>query len=161
GAQDWDLWLRISENGLRARGVREPQARYRIWSGGVTADRVRNATYGVRVMEKAVARNQSSPRLRGYRRALRMARARLRVVRVHSLMEQSPAEVPRAVWRAWRCYPSDLKWLAGYFGLIWPAALGGNWTSRAVRKQLQTALGWRQPITQKELRLAASDGGKA
>jgi glycosyltransferase involved in cell wall biosynthesis len=156
GAQDWDLWLRISENGLRARGVWEPQARYRIWPGGVTADRVRNATYGVRVMEKAVARSGSSPRLKGYRRALRMARARLELSRVHSLMKQSPAEVPRTVLRAWRCYPSDVKWLAGYLGLIWPAALGGNWTSRAVRKQLQITRGWRQPITEKELKMAAS-----
>jgi GT2 family glycosyltransferase len=157
GAQDWDLWLRISETGMRARGVREPQARYRIWSGNITADRVKNATYAVRVMEKAVARNPSAARLRRYRRGLCMARARLELARVHGLMQQSPGEVPQAVLRAWRCYPSDFQWLVGYFGLVWPAALGGNWTARAVRKKLQMTQGWRQPITEKELQLAASD----
>jgi glycosyltransferase involved in cell wall biosynthesis len=143
---DWDLWLRISEAGMHARGVWEPQIRYRIWSGNVTANRVRNATFAVRVMEKAVARasSQSSVQLADYRYGLRLAQARLELATAQSLIESSPREARAAVFRAWRCRPGRVEWLIRYLGLVWPAALGGRWTARAARTAVkQWRVGWR------------------
>ena len=143
---DWDLWLRISEAGLRARGVWEPQIRYRIWSGNVTANRVRNATFAVRVMEKAVARaaSQSFAQLENYRYGLRLARARLELATAQSLIDTSPREARAAVYRAWRCRPGRVEWLIRYLALAWPAALGGVWTARAATTAIkQWRVGWR------------------
>ncbi len=143
---DWDLWLRLSEAGLRARGVWEPQIRYRIWSGNVTANRVRNATFAVRVMEKAVARasSQSNARLACYGKGLRMARARLELATAQSLIGTSPREARAAVLRAWRCRPGRFERLVRYLGLAWPTALGGKWTSRAASTAVQHwRVGWR------------------
>ncbi len=141
---DWDLWLRIAEMGGRTRGVWKPQARYRIWPGNVTANRVRNATYAVRVLEKAAARAQTDERVRHSRRGLRIARARLELAGAQSHIVDAPDTVAPAVLRAWRCYPRHTKWLVRYVGLVWPTALGGSWTSRMVIRTIQEwQMGWR------------------
>jgi glycosyltransferase involved in cell wall biosynthesis len=142
-AQDWDLWLRIAETGLWARGVWEPQMRYRIWPGNVSANKVRANTYFVRLFEKAVARPQPPVRLRQYQRALQQARAHLELAKAQACIDESPDAVAPTVLNAWRQYPIQLKWLFRYVGLVWPAALGGRWTSEAVRRHLKK---WRQGI---------------
>ena len=134
---DWDLWLRIGETGFWARGVWEPQVRYRIWEKNASANRVNIARFVVRTLEKALARPQPAARLRHYRRAWRIARAQLELMQAQSLVSSAPDAVPAAVLRAWRCYPRRLKWLMRYLALVWPDALGGRWTSAAVRKKLR------------------------
>ena len=134
---DWDLWLRIAEAGFWARGVWEPQARYRVWASNVSANRINIARYVVRTLEKAIARPQPAARLRDYRRALSIARAQLELMQAQSLVASSPESVPAAVLRGWRCDPRNVKWLLRYIGLVWPVALGGKWTSAAVRGTLQ------------------------
>ncbi len=158
--QDWDLWLRIAEAGLRARGVWEPQARYRIWPGNITANKVRTTNYAVRLFEKALARPQPPGRLRHYQRSLRMARAFAELARAQSLLEHRPAEVPPAVLRAWKFYPPHIKWLWRYLGLVWPSALGGSWMAKTMRRKLKAwRMGKRLEVCPLESKGPVSDRG--
>jgi teichuronic acid biosynthesis glycosyltransferase TuaG len=118
--QDWDLWLRIAERGLCAKGVREPMARYRFWPGQVSRNTIRMCECNIRVLEKALARPQRAAWRRAYQRSLQIARGNLELARVRPLMETQPKAVPVAALRAWLCCPTRLKWLLWYFATLWP-----------------------------------------
>ena len=49
-SQDWDMWLRIGEHGLQARGVREPMVRYRRWAGSKTSRRLDVADANIQLL---------------------------------------------------------------------------------------------------------------
>jgi hypothetical protein len=109
--QDWDLWLRIAERGLCAKGVRQPMARYRFWPGQVSRNTIRMCECNIRVLEKALARPQRAAWRRAYKCSLQIARGNLELARVRPLIETQPKAVPVAALRAWLCCPTRLKWL--------------------------------------------------
>ena len=136
-AQDWDLWLRVAERGLRPRGVWEPQMRYRVWPGNVSSDKVRNAQFVIRILEKALARPQPAKRAAQYRHALRLARAHAEFAQARVLFESDRRAAPRAILRGWRRYPTKVKWLLWFVGAAWPRFLGGGITSEIIYKKLR------------------------
>jgi len=135
-AEDWDLWLRVSERGLWVRGTREPLARYRRWNGNLTNQKLRLAEAVVHVLEKNLRATQR-PELRPlYRRSLAAARARLEFARARSGLETHPEVAPGAVWRAWQLNPRRLKWLMWFGLLVWPKFLGGRATAAIVHRKI-------------------------
>ena len=135
-AEDWDLWLRMSENGLWARGVWEPQARYRKWAGNVSTKRIDNIGFGIAMFENALKRPQPIARQRLLNRSLRRIHAHRELLRATASISTAPQAVPRGILRAWRCYPARVKWLLWYLGAVWPPALGGRMTSGIVHRKL-------------------------
>ena len=125
--EDWDLWLRMAECGMRARGIRRPLLRYRVWDGNMSRDALANAECDLRLLEKAVMRcNERGWRSR-YLRSTRKARGKLELARLRADREPSPDALRATLWSAWRAYPRHLKWLL-WCGLAWgPARLGGRW----------------------------------
>ena len=117
---DWDLWLRLAEKGLLAKGVWEPQVRYRIWSGNESGRTLDMTLEIVNVLEKALTRPQRAAWRRAYKRSLQIARGNLELVRVRPLIETQPQAVPAAMLRAWRHCPTRLKWLLWYLATLWP-----------------------------------------
>ncbi|HUB87670.1 MAG TPA: glycosyltransferase family A protein, partial [Verrucomicrobiae bacterium] len=70
-AEDWDMWLRIAERGIWARGVREPLVRYRRWPGSATvANRLKSAHYHIRVFRKRLRETPRADLIPLYRRSL-------------------------------------------------------------------------------------------
>jgi len=130
-AEDWDLWLRIAERGLCAKGVRQPMARYRIWPGQISHNTIRMCECNIRVLEKALARPQRTTWRRDYERSLKIARGNLELARVRSLIETQPKAVPAAALRAWLHCPTRLKWLLWYFATLWP---NSPWAGIVYRK---------------------------
>ena len=129
--QDWDLWLRIAERGLCAKGVRQPMARYRIWPGQISRNTIRMCECDIRVLEKALARPQCPSCRRAYKRSLQIARGNLELARVRPLIETQPGAVPSAALRAWLHCPIRLKWLLWYFATLWP---NSPWAKVVYRK---------------------------
>jgi glycosyltransferase involved in cell wall biosynthesis len=117
---DWDLWLRLAEKGLLAKGVWEPQARYRIWSGNESRRTLDMTLEIVGILEKALTRPQRAAQRRAYERSLQIARGNLELVKVRPLIETQPKAVRAAVLRAWLHCPTRLKWLLWYFATLWP-----------------------------------------
>ena len=140
GVEDWDMWLRLTERGARARGVWEPQVRYRRWPQSLSGNRERLFAYAVLTLEKALVRSTSPERVRHYRRSLGMARARLEFAKTVPLTESSPDAVPPAIFRAWRNDPR-LKWLLWYLGAAWPRPLGGRPIAEYVYRELRRKWG--------------------
>jgi glycosyltransferase involved in cell wall biosynthesis len=135
-AEDWDLWLRIAETGLWARGLWEPQLRYRLWAGNASKNTVKTTSYVVRLLEKALTRPQPTARWRHYRRSLQIARGNLEFAQARARLATDPGVLTGAAWRAWRRCPWRLKWLLWYAGLIWPSSLGGAVFARQVRQKV-------------------------
>lgn len=135
--EDWDLWLRVAEGGLWARGVWEPQIRYRQWAGNMSKNRKKMASCQIETLELAIARAQSAERRAHYERSLRHARANWEFAEVRPLAEENHGALAAAVWRAWKLRPGRLKWLLWYAAVRWPKALGGGWTARPVHRRLR------------------------
>jgi glycosyltransferase involved in cell wall biosynthesis len=119
-AMDWDLWLRIAERGLCAKGVRQPLTRYRVWPGSASRNTLLMREANVLVLEKALTRPQRAAWRRAYKRSLQIARGNLEFTRVRPLIETQPKAVPAAALRAWLHCPTRLKWLLWYFMTLWP-----------------------------------------
>jgi len=119
-AEDWDLWLRIAERGLCAKGVRQPLTRYRVWPGSASRNTLLMREANVLVLEKALTRPQRAAWRRAYKRSLQIARGNLEFTRVRPLIETQPKAVPAAALRAWLHCPTRLKWLLWYFMTLWP-----------------------------------------
>lgn len=136
GCEDWDMWLRLAENGLWARGIREPLVRYRRWSGNMSNHKLMMAEGIVRVLEKNLRATQYPELQPWYQRSLAFARGKLELARVRQILNISPQAVPAAVWRAWRLYPRRLKWLMWFALATWPEFLGGRVTARIVHRKI-------------------------
>jgi glycosyltransferase involved in cell wall biosynthesis len=135
-SQDWDMWLRIGERGLWARGLREPLVRYRRWPGSRTMNRLKSAENNARVLEKNLRATQR-PELRPlYRRSLNAALVACEFLRAAQLVESNPDAIPAHLWRVWRREPR-WKWLRWYLRLVWPECLGGGLTRRVVLRKIQ------------------------
>jgi glycosyltransferase involved in cell wall biosynthesis len=134
--EDWDLFLRMAECGLWICVTREPLARYRRWEGNVTNQKLKVAESDVRVLEKNL-RATKRPELRPlYERSLAFKRAQLELARARRLIDTQPNDVPAAIWRAWRFYPHETKWLVRFALVAWPKFLGGFATRKMIHRKL-------------------------
>ena len=134
-APDWDLWLRIAERGLCSKGVRQPLARYRLWSGNVSRNIIRMCESNVLILEKALARPQRAAWRRDYKRSLQIARGNLELAKVRPLIETQPKAVPAAALRAWLHCPIRIKWLLWYFATLWPNSPWAGVVYRKIRRK--------------------------
>ncbi len=130
-SQDWDLWLRMAEAGMRACGLTRPLLRYRLWEGNMSRDAVAEAECDVRLLEKAATRASEGRWRRCYQRSACKARGKLELARLRATGQPTPEALRAALWRAWRAYPRRLKWLFRC-GLAWsPGWLtGARWRNR-------------------------------
>jgi hypothetical protein len=71
------------------------------------------------------------------RRALARARGKWELARARAGLDTNPALVAPALWRAWRLYPRQLKWLLRWVCAVWPRALGGAYTSAHAHRKLR------------------------
>jgi glycosyltransferase involved in cell wall biosynthesis len=136
GCEDWDLWLRLAERGLWARGEREPLVRYRRWQHNKSNQKLKTVLGDIQVFEKNLRVTQRSELRPLYRRSLNFARAKLELARARPLVETQPAAVPAFIWRAWLLYPRKLKWLMWFALVVWPKFLGGGATARIIHRKL-------------------------
>lgn len=136
GCEDWDLWLRLAEHGLWARGTREPLVRYRRWQSNKSNQKLKTQLGDIQVLEKNLHATQRAELRPLFQRSLDFARAKLELAHVRPLVETRPAAVPAALWRAWRLYPRKLKWLMWLALAIWPKFLGGRATARIVHRKI-------------------------
>lgn len=134
--EDWDLWLRMMDNGLNARGLRQPLMRYRVWTNNASHHKLRTARYDVRVLEKNLRLTKRAGLRPLYRHALARSQAKLELARARAQLDAEPEKVPAAIWRAWRFYPRKLKWLLWFALVSWPKFLGGNATQKMVHRKL-------------------------
>jgi glycosyltransferase involved in cell wall biosynthesis len=134
---DWDMWLRLAEKGICARGVWEPQMRYRLWAGNESKKILAITAETLGVVEKALTRPQTARRSRLYQRSLQISRSNLELARARHLLDETPDAVPATIFRAWKHQPLRFKWLFRYFGLLWPIPLGGSYTSNYVQRKLR------------------------
>jgi teichuronic acid biosynthesis glycosyltransferase TuaG len=134
--EDWDMWLRLSEHGIRARGIREPLVRYRRWPGSLSHQKMKMAQCDVLVLGKNLAATRRAELRPAYRCSLNFARAKLELARARRLLDATPDEVPAAIWRAWRFYPRRLKWLLWFVLAAWPKFFGGRTTVALVHRIL-------------------------
>jgi glycosyltransferase involved in cell wall biosynthesis len=133
-AGDWDLWLRIAERGIHARGSSTPLVLYREWSGNESLNHVRTAEEGVRVIEKALDRPQAPPLRAACARSLGRARAQVELARARARLDD-PTFVRarlRAAFSADRTAKRLLEWLA----VAWPSSFGGRRTASIVHAKL-------------------------
>ncbi len=133
-AGDWDLWLRVAERGIQARGSFEPLVLYRVWGGNESRNHVRTADESVRVLEKSFGRPQAAPLRAACARALPHARARLELARAGARLD-NPAFV-RASLRAAFGHERTVKRLLEWLAVAWPVPLGGRRTSAIVHAKL-------------------------
>jgi glycosyltransferase involved in cell wall biosynthesis len=142
-SQDRDMWMRIAERGLQARGVREPLVRYRRWPGSRTvANRLKSTDYNARAIEKNLHSTQRPELIPLYRGSLAEARISHERIRARQLVEADPDVLPPVIWRIFRVHPR-IKWLRWYACLVWPRFLGGEATRQYVHRRIRE----RWPIT--------------
>ena len=131
---DWDLWLKVAEAGIEARGSFTPLVLYRVWGGNESANHLRTADERVQVLEKATRRPQPRALRAACERALREARAQRELVRASERLDD-PAFVRASLRAALSAEPNPkrlLEWLA----VAWPAGLGGRRTAAMIRAKL-------------------------
>lgn len=140
-AEDWDLWLRLADDGLRAAGVDKPLLRYRLWSGNASKNSIRMMQANIRVLQKGLQRcrkNAGTGREHDYARALEIACGNLELAKASANIANAPARVPGDIGRAWKHCPTRLKWLCWYAGAVWPGFLGGELFRRRIYKKIQS-----------------------
>jgi glycosyltransferase involved in cell wall biosynthesis len=136
GVEDWDLWLRLAEQGLWVRGLREPCLRYRIWDGNLHRDRVHVHTGEVQIFEKALTRVQPPRRKRLYRAALARARGNLELARARPRVETDVRALRQALACAWWQSPGRTRWLLWLAGAWLPEFLGGGPVRRRIVREI-------------------------
>ncbi len=135
-AEDWDMWLRIADNQLVAAGIDKPLLRYRVWSGNASKNTIRMTQSNVRVLEKAVQRSKRCQS--EYGNALRIARGNYELATGTALIDKEPSSVALHIYRAWQHYPTRLKWLFWYLGVLWPGVLGGSLFRERIYRKLKS-----------------------
>jgi glycosyltransferase involved in cell wall biosynthesis len=136
-AEDWDMWLRMADRDLWARGIREPLSRYRIWEGNVSKQRLRIVEAVVLMLGKNLHAT-SRPELRPlYERSLVRVRVKLELAKICPQLDTHPELVPDAIWRAWKLDPLQVKWLFRWALVVWPHFLGGKFTAGSVYRKLR------------------------
>ena len=121
---DWDLWLRLAEQGVEARGTLEVLALWRVWEGNLSGSVVKMRREEVLVLEAALERALTDELRSLYRRALAEKRGNLAL---HEVLARSGEgyDVATAAWHAWRLAPKRVRLLEVALSSCWPRALGG------------------------------------
>lgn len=135
--EDWDLWLRMGENGMLAKGIREPLAKYRRWEGNHSNAKLRTAEHEIIVLTKNQASTQSHRSKKNYQKSIRKFHQKLELTKAKQFLETKPENVPPALWRAWRLNPHNLRWLLRWALVAWPWWLGGQFTAAGVHRKLR------------------------
>jgi len=135
--EDWDLWLRMAESGITVAGIEKPLVRYRRWPGNLSKKRLIMHENKVVVLEKNLHHSRHPAARRAYERAIANARARLELVHACAYLRTQPGAVRPSVWRAWRLYPRETKWLGWFLLLLWPKLLGGYKVEDIVHRKLR------------------------
>jgi glycosyltransferase involved in cell wall biosynthesis len=138
GCADWDLWLQLLENSLYATGTREPLVRYRIWAGNMSKQKLEMFAERVTVLETRLSQTKVAKLRPLYQQSVTIARARLELAHARQQLELDPSGVSPFIWRAWRFYPRQLKWLLWFSLVRWPAWLGGMGAREMVYRKLRT-----------------------
>jgi glycosyltransferase involved in cell wall biosynthesis len=136
-AEDWDLWLRLAENGLETRGITEPMLRYRLHPGNASKQTIRTGENAIRLLEKNRDRWRFPADRGDFERALQNERCKLELARARQWLDTDPARVAPAMWRAWRLNPGQFKWLWRWACAAWPPALGGGLTRAYAHRKLR------------------------
>jgi glycosyltransferase involved in cell wall biosynthesis len=134
--EDWDLWLRLAEDGLNARGLIEPMSYYRVWPGNTMRQSLRVAESNVQVLEKNLEATRRAELRPLYRRSLAIARGQLELARARPFLESAPEKLAPALWNAWRHHPRRLKWLVWFGAVQWPKSMGGALLARLVHREI-------------------------
>ena len=138
-AGDWDLWLRVAERGIHARGAFAPLVLYRVWGGNESRDHVRTARERVAMLEKTSGRPQPAPLRAACARWLGHARAQLEVARAATRLDD-PAFV-RASLRAALGHDPTAKRFIEWIAVALPATFGGRLTAAIMRAKLDRKWG--------------------
>ncbi len=133
---DWDLWLRLAEHGARVRGTNEILARWRVWDGNLSRNRLSMRREEVLVLEAALERSRAPDRRRMYGLALRSRRGDL-LVREALDDGRTGAALSRAILRAWMLRPSRARMLELALAQVWPDALGGAKLRRRAERTME------------------------
>lgn len=122
---DWDLWLRLAEQGVKVQGTLDVLARWRVWEGNLSGSIPKMRREEVLVLEAALQRAATEERRALYRRCLSDKRGDLAM---HEALAQAGDghQVARAAWQAWQLSPGRLRLLAIALSVCWPRALGGR-----------------------------------
>jgi GT2 family glycosyltransferase len=98
-AEDWELWIRMIQNGARVGLVDAPLLRYALRRGSLSADAVRMHRCRLRALEKALARPDLTPRARDAAgRAFAISRAELSLAEAREAVQTaSPDARTRAL----------------------------------------------------------------
>lgn len=136
-AEDWDMWLRVAEEGIWSRGVWEPQVQFRVWPGSVTKNLPRLATQVVKVLEIAQTRNRVGRFGEDYRRSLLQSRAKLEMVRAFYDEGPSPKKIRLAALRAFLIFPRRVAYLLCWLAMSVPGFMGGKVTGDCASKYLK------------------------
>lgn len=133
---DWDLWLRLAEKGIEARGTIEVLARWRIWAGNLSGSIVKMRREEVLVLQAAVLRASTNKQLRDlYKRSLEERRGNLLL---HEALDLGDGghRLAKAALGAWIITPKRLRLLKIAFCGCWPELLGG----RRLRQHAKTKI---------------------
>ncbi|MDI6791362.1 MAG: glycosyltransferase [bacterium] len=134
-AEDWDLWLRIAEEKLWARGVWQPLVRYRLWSGNTIKNTQQTAESNLSVLEKMLTRPSCRKQVL-FKQSCAIARGNLEFARIRGRLSEEPDLLPGAAFRAWLHYPKRVKWLMWSVAASWPTLLGGRLLSSVIQKKV-------------------------
>ena len=139
--EDWDLWLRLAETGIRAAGEWEPMARYRFWPHNATRVQLKVAEANVRVLEQRWSGCASAAGRRLYQYSLAAARANREIAQTINQPLTTRHSLALATCRAWRLNPREIKWLFRSLGLFLPNWLGGRTVARKIQRRIQEKWG--------------------
>lgn len=136
-AEDWDMWMRISEYGMHARGTALPLVRYRLWPGNCSKQKLNAIAGDILMLEKRLGAICDPVRRRFLGRTLQRTRSKLQLAFARHFTETAPEKVPATLWQAWQTCPQDVKWLWRWLLVIWPQFFGGKFTTAMVHKKLR------------------------
>jgi glycosyltransferase involved in cell wall biosynthesis len=136
-SEDWDIWLRIAESGIWARGIREPLVRYRRWPGSNSMrNRLKPIEYTVRMLEKHICAARRPDLLPLYRHSLADVNSFYNAVCMRMAVENDPAALRDLVRHMW-WWKRRLKWLGWYLCLKWPSWFGGRTIHRYILRKMK------------------------
>jgi glycosyltransferase involved in cell wall biosynthesis len=142
-AEDWDLWIRLLERGLRVVASRETLAVYRLSDGSLSSDLGRMARAHQHVYERALARgNLLASQRRIVRRELRLQEAVLRldeVARRRANGEHVAAAAARALPITVVAAIEHPQRLASYVRAAWSMLTSGSGQRSAGDRRRRTS----------------------
>lgn len=110
--EDYDLWIRVMEQGGRAMGVWEPIIKYRQRMDSVSKNLTGIGESAVKIYSEALLRISNPVHRRTLRKYLAKTRADLHLNRAIRILEQGGSfdePLHREIYLAWRSYPKRIN----------------------------------------------------